>query len=673
MAESASDKNSLIKRIKQLKTYEAIASDPQLKNIIKDVYPLTGNLGETRRLKRRLGEGTFGRVNLEETETGVVATKYFLKSTFSCDNITEIAILKYLKDYPNVAQLIKVEKKPSGLLVNTIAPSIAEDLPFPAIIMGHAGKNLYTALVEGNIRTWKEIKLACFLVISSVYVLHELGIVHRDIKPENILLTSLGEVWISDFGNSKYAGFGFKYPRSVYTGTRGYSSPELSLAKLYLLSGKNARLQINYKKSDIWALGVTLFNIITANDLEWYDPFIGKATKDKKKYYLEQLKSIFKIIGTPQEGDGITQYLFGAMYSASTPVLPRTDKITQKILYYMLPKLSTDRNKRQQEVIEINQMCEILESIFINRTNRPTAKQILNHPIFSDYRDFIPAVKERKLHEQYMVNMNNLSVPHEEIDEVINTKLMPYIYNNLPKFYSRMLSFVIDRTLIYFISFLHTFKNNEIITSESLPIILFVSLYLSYCLNDNGPSENLLFEEIQKKFEDGARPEFVEKILVMFLTSDINFFGETFFDEILKELSPMPKYDEEVNIDEDTKETIGFLNLGFFGSNILYLIANYKAQVINAIKEYITENPKDLFFSRKQMMMVNGEANEYIKQFALKKLNTDEIPILRILFKDLNDNSESAVTGVRNAGGGTRSGGRKHKKQIRKTRRKLRK
>lgn len=75
------------------------------------------------------------------------------------------------------------------------------------------------------------------------------NICHRDIKPENILLGDNGELKISDFGVSSIIENGNDCLQNT-AGSNYYFSPELSKGSTY--KGKG---------SDIWAIGVTLFQM----------------------------------------------------------------------------------------------------------------------------------------------------------------------------------------------------------------------------------------------------------------------------------------------------------------------------------------------------------------------------------------------------------------------------
>lgn len=91
---------------------------------------------------------------------------------------------------------------------------------------------------------------------------HSLGIVHRDLKPPNLFLTQRADgsscVKVLDFGISKLTA-GSASPDQVMTSTQAVMGSPLYMSPEQLMSARNVDL-----RTDIWALGVICFELLTA-------------------------------------------------------------------------------------------------------------------------------------------------------------------------------------------------------------------------------------------------------------------------------------------------------------------------------------------------------------------------------------------------------------------------
>ncbi|MBO6573835.1 MAG: serine/threonine protein kinase [Rhodothermales bacterium] len=126
----------------------------------------------------------------------------------------------------------------------------------------------HSALSTG--RRWPEQEAVSFAaaVANALAYAHRKGVLHRDIKPSNILMTKEGDPVIVDFGIAKILADPTLTPMGAKLGTIAYMSPE------------QARGERTAATTDIWSLGVVLYQLLSgrrpfegANPLE----VIGKV------------------------------------------------------------------------------------------------------------------------------------------------------------------------------------------------------------------------------------------------------------------------------------------------------------------------------------------------------------------------------------------------------------
>ncbi len=99
-------------------------------------------------------------------------------------------------------------------------------------------------------------------VLNALNAAHQIGIIHRDIKPENILIASDGRIKVADFGLARGIGIGstMTAEASVILGSVSYLSPE------------QVQRGISDARSDVYSVGIMLFEMLTGKK-----PFEGES------------------------------------------------------------------------------------------------------------------------------------------------------------------------------------------------------------------------------------------------------------------------------------------------------------------------------------------------------------------------------------------------------------
>lgn len=175
---------------------------------------------------------------------------------------------------------------------------------------------------------------------------HENGIIHRDIKPQNILMDEEGNVKITDFGIA------------TSLGATSYTQTNSVIGTVHYLSPEQARGGLATMKSDIYALGIVLYELLTGEL-----PFSGESAVSIALKHLQ----------------------------AETPSVREFDAtIPQSVENIVLKATAKDANHRYESAQAMQDDLETCLSL--NRIHEP--KFAL--PLDDDMTKLIPIIKEPK-------------------------------------------------------------------------------------------------------------------------------------------------------------------------------------------------------------------------------------------------------------------------------------
>src|SRR5881296_136176 len=226
------------------------------------------------KISKRIGTGGMGDVYLATDMTaGRKAALKLLPMRFTSD-------AERLKRFQQEAHAVVGLNHPNILTVYEIGEDHSTHYIASELI---EGETLRQRLMRGRIEVGEAVDIA-IQVASALAAAHETGIVHRDIKPENIMLRPDGYVKVLDFGIAKLAEQ--EVPVTLaeeeavllvethlgsIMGTVRYMSPE---------QARGAQVD---KRTDVWSLGVVLYEMVTG-----HAPFAGDTPGETMSSILEK-------------------------------------------------------------------------------------------------------------------------------------------------------------------------------------------------------------------------------------------------------------------------------------------------------------------------------------------------------------------------------------------------
>lgn len=188
---------------------------------------------------------------------GVGGMAYVYKAYDIIDDRTvAIKILKeeflgnqdFMRRFKNESKAIAMLDHPN--IVKVYSVSFGDRMQY--IVMEYIdGVTLKEYMDHQEALSWKEAIHFTTQILKALHHAHENGIIHRDIKPQNIMLLQDGTIKVTDFGIARFSDSQTRTMTDKAIGSVHYIAPE------------QARGELTDGKTDVYSVGVMLYEMIT--------------------------------------------------------------------------------------------------------------------------------------------------------------------------------------------------------------------------------------------------------------------------------------------------------------------------------------------------------------------------------------------------------------------------
>lgn len=173
-------------------------------------------------------------------ENKIVAVK-ILKPEFSGNE-------EFIRRFRNESKAIALLSHPN--IVKIYDVGLKDEIQF--IVMEYIdGITLKEFIDQQGVLRWQDALHFMIQILRALQHAHDKGIVHRDIKPQNIMLFADGTIKVMDFGIARFSRVDGKTLSDKTIGSVHYISPE------------QARGDMTDERSDIYSVGVMLYEMLT--------------------------------------------------------------------------------------------------------------------------------------------------------------------------------------------------------------------------------------------------------------------------------------------------------------------------------------------------------------------------------------------------------------------------
>ena len=193
---------------------------------------------------------------IEEIGNGGMAIVYKAK----CRKLNRVVAIKVLKDeYKVDEEFVKKFNRESQAAASLSHPNIVsvydvghDDGIYYIVMELVEGVNLKDYILKNPKMDWRVALKYSMQICSALAHAHRNGIIHRDIKPHNIIL--------SKDGNCKVTDFGIAFVNNM---NETKKIDEGILGSVHYISPEHAKGVITDERSDIYSLGVTMYEMLT--------------------------------------------------------------------------------------------------------------------------------------------------------------------------------------------------------------------------------------------------------------------------------------------------------------------------------------------------------------------------------------------------------------------------
>ncbi len=154
---------------------------------------------------------------------------------------------EFVRRFRNESKAIAVLSHPN--IVKIFDVGFTEKIQF--IVMEYIdGITLKEFMEQQGVIKWKDCVHFIIQILRALQHAHDRGIVHRDIKPQNIMLFSDGTIKVMDFGIARFAR------------EEGKTISDKAIGSVHYISPEQARGDVTDEKSDIYSVGVMMYEML---------------------------------------------------------------------------------------------------------------------------------------------------------------------------------------------------------------------------------------------------------------------------------------------------------------------------------------------------------------------------------------------------------------------------